>query len=250
MSANLRKILLKLKQKLNKDPKKTARIQKGPLKGFLWNLNITDTRYILGEYETSQAELILNKLESKTKFADIGANAGYFSLIAKSKFPNIDVTLFEPLPLNIQQLSQHFEVNGLKDQFTLKKLAIGDKIGEIEFSDSGNAAANTIMQESGMMQNSNTIKVQVDTIDHMAEELNWDENTFLKIDIEGAEFKALLGGKEYLQKFHPEFILATHDCHVQGVEKECLDFLSEVGYQYKLIKDDKISGQVDYLVFH
>lgn len=249
MSANLRKILVKLKQKFNKDPKKTARIQKGPIKGFHWNLNITDSRYILGDYETSQTDLILSKLKGKTKFADIGANAGYFSLIAKSKFPEVEVFLFEPLPLNIEHLSQHFRDNGLENSYELKKVAIGEKSGEIEFSDSGNAAANTIMKESSMMQSSRKIKVPIETIDQNAKAFNWDEKTFLKIDIEGAEFMALKGAKEYLTNFHPEFILATHDCHVPGVEKDCLDFLTELGYQHELVKDDKITGQVDYLIY-
>ena len=249
MSANLRKILLKLKQKFNNNPKKTALIQKGPLKGFRWNINITDTRYILGEYESSQTELILSKLKNKTKFIDIGANAGYFSLIAKSKFPNIEITLFEPLPINIEHIDQHFSENNMTEAYTLKKVAIGEQTGETEFSDSGNAAANTIMKESSLMNSSKKIKVQIETIDQNASSLNWDAETFLKIDIEGAEFMALKGGEQYFKKYHPEFILATHDCHVPGVEKQCLDFIQELGYQYELIKDDKISGQTDYLVF-
>jgi len=249
MTANLRKILLKLKQKFNNNSKTTAKIQNGPLKGFLWNLSITDTRYLLGNYESSQSDWILKSLKGKTKFADIGANAGYFSLLSKVIYPEIEVYLFEPLPLNIEQIHQHFKENNLGTDYHLCEVALSDSPGETEFSDSGNAAANTIMEESSMMQNSNKLKAKLETIDDNAEKFAWDSSTFLKIDIEGAEYLALKGGQNYFEKFYPEFILATHDCHVPGVEKQCLDFLSSIGYQFKLIKDDKITGQVDYFIF-
>ncbi|MEZ4938234.1 MAG: hypothetical protein R2799_11640 [Crocinitomicaceae bacterium] len=81
MSANLRKILVKLKQKWNNNPDRMVRIQNGPLKGFLWMLSISDSRYILGTYERVQTDLILREMKSSKSFADFGTNLGYYSLM-------------------------------------------------------------------------------------------------------------------------------------------------------------------------
>jgi FkbM family methyltransferase len=249
MNANLRKIFIKLKQKANNNPNKISNIQRGSLKGIKWLLNISDPNYLLGNYEKGQTALILDQMKTKSTFIDVGANSGYFSLGVKKHYPEKEVFLFEPLPKNIKIIKTHFSINFPNTSYNLIEKAIGDQQGNIQFTDSGNDSANTYKHESSLMNSSNKIDVTIDTLDHLAEEFKWSEDVFIKVDIEGAELDFLKGGAKYLSKFHPPIILATHDCHVPGVEKDCLDFSKKIGYQCKLIKDDKITGQVDYLLF-
>jgi len=57
----------------------------------------------------------------------------------------------------------------------------------------------------------------------------------IKIDIEGAEYDALLGSRNVISKYHPTIFLSTHNCQNPGVHKKCYDFLDEIGYQLRYI---------------
>ncbi|MEN6607484.1 MAG: FkbM family methyltransferase [Bryobacteraceae bacterium] len=54
------------------------------------------------------------------------------------------------------------------------------------------------------------LKLPLTTIDKMVEELKLDRVDYIKMDIEGAEKKALVGGRQTLAKFHPRLALATY----------------------------------------
>ncbi|MCB0478352.1 MAG: FkbM family methyltransferase [Crocinitomicaceae bacterium] len=226
-----------------------VRIQRGPLKGFLWLLSISDSRYILGTYEEGQTDLILKEMKSSKSFADFGANSGYYSLMVKKMYSNAEVFMFEPLPKNIQIIENHFKANFSEQNYHLDPCAVGNMNGTIEFTDSGNDSANTYKKESSMHEFGEKIEVQITKLDDLAEKYNWDSSIFMKVDIEGAEEDFLQGGLNFLRKFKPKMILATHDTHVPGVEKACLDIATDLGYQFEVINDDKIKGQVDYLLF-
>lgn len=249
MSANLRKILVKLKQKLNNNPDKTMKIQRGPMKGIQWLLAISDPNYLLGEYEKGQTELILDKMKTANGFADFGANSGYYSMLVQKHFPEAKLYLFEPLPKNATIIRKHFSKNFEKPSFQLDEVAVGDKTGQIEFTDSGNDSANTYKKESSMQKYGSKIQVEITTLDAIAEKYGWDRDILIKVDIEGAEADFLVGGETYLKQYRPTMIFATHDAHVPGVEQKCIDLLLSYGYDYKKIKDDKITGQADYLFY-
>ncbi|MCB9225115.1 MAG: FkbM family methyltransferase [Crocinitomicaceae bacterium] len=221
------------------------KIRKGVLKGQKWSVSIPDSRYIAGEYEEALSELVVDQVSKSKRFIDIGANAGYFSLVA-AKYGQKDVEhlAIEPFPENVDLLNKHLSVNNIKD-VNVKEMAISDQNGEIEFSDSGNLAANTYKTESSVFSNK-VIKVKTMTLDQLAEENQLNESCFLKIDVEGAEYDVLKGGKIYLSQFKPDLVLATHDNHVKGVKVDCLNFLSEIGYKCSTLADVKIDGQEDF----
>ena len=62
----------------------------------------------------------------------------------------------------------------------------------------------------------------------------------------------LLGAVKTLTQYRPKILLATHDCHVPGVQKKCVDFLEEMGYTLTRMDASikKISGLDDYIAVH
>ncbi len=192
----LLKIGLKIQRKFN--PNKFKKIQSGFLKGKLWKIAIPDSRYIIGNYEPELAKIIFNEIQLGKQFVDIGANAGYFSLLA-SENSTKKVISIEPIPQNIQFLKEHIEINRIEN-IEILPIAISDKIGEIEFSNSDNLSANTYKKESVMFKGEG-IKVQTITLQELAKRNSLDANCFIKIDVEGAEFDVLEGGKEFLEKY-------------------------------------------------
>lgn len=223
------------------------RILSGPLKGYLWNKRISDPRYIIGIYETNQARLIIDHLGSSKRFVDIGANAGYYTLLASKYSPARHLAL-EPLPSNFARLKEHCRLNEVKHVDFLEA-AVSASNGTVEFSDSGNDAANTYKTES-TIYNDATITVKTLTLDQLASDYKLDGNVVLKIDVEGAEADVLEGGMNYLKSYHPVLLLATHDCHVAGVKEKCLEILKTLNYECKLVQDSKISGQDDFLCLY
>lgn len=223
-------------------------VKSGMMKSAKWNSLIPDSRYILGTYEPNLALVIKNEVEQGKRLIDIGANAGYFSLLA-SKYGNKQLThiAVEPMPENIHFLKQHIKIN-LADNIEIYQLAISDKIGEIEFSNSGNLAANTYKKESSMFKD-DTIVVKTIDLNTFALKNKLDSNCFIKIDVEGAELDVLKGGLEFLKQHKPTLLLATHDCHVKDVKKDCLDLITSIGYKYQVLDDIKIDGQEDFLCF-
>jgi len=242
----LLKIRLKIQRKLN--PNKFKKIQSGFLKGKLWKIGIPDSRYIIGNYEPELSKIIFNETQLGKQFVDIGANAGYFSLLA-SQYSNKKVISIEPMPENVQFLNEHIKMNKINNIEVLP-IAISDKNGEIEFSNSDNLSANTYKKESVMFKGEG-IKVQTISLQELAERNSLDSNCFIKIDVEGAEFDVLEGGKDFLKKHHPNLMVATHDCHLAGVKEKCIQILTELGYTTTPIKEEKeILGQEDfYCVF-
>ena len=74
----------------------------------------------------------------------------------------------------------------------------------------------------------------------------------IKIDIEGAEYDALIGATNTLIKYKPNLLLATHNCKVPGVKEKCLAYLKELGYtlEHTGYQNRAIAGLDDYIAIH
>jgi FkbM family methyltransferase len=223
----------------------TTKIKAGPLRGSYWHVKIPDSRYLLGIYEPEMADIIVKAVRDGKQFVDIGANAGYFSLLAhKYCHDNKTPISVEPMPENIKLLELHFKLNNIQNH-TIEALAISDRSGSIQFSNAPNLAANTYKQESSMHQY-DSIDVPTNTLSFIAEKYKLAENCLVKIDVEGAELDVLKGGADFITTYKPSILLATHNCHVPNVKEDCLAFLQKIGYQTTPIADVKIPGQADF----
>lgn len=245
MSYLISRLNLELRKFLSKGD--FLQISRGRLKNYWWSRHISDPRYLMGMYETNQAKLIIDYLAASKRFVDIGANAGYYTLLASKHSPARHLAI-EPLPSNFIRLKEHCRLNRV-EHVDFLEAAVSSHNGTVEFSDSGNDAANTYKKESSLNMDK-TITVATITLDQLAADYQLDEKVVLKIDVEGAEGDALEGGMNYLKTCHPPILLATHDCHVAGIKDKCLEILKNLGYECQLVQDSKISGQDDFLCLY
>ncbi|MBC7489763.1 MAG: FkbM family methyltransferase [Glaciimonas sp.] len=72
------------------------------------------------------------KLNSGSCVLDIGANIGMFSLYAAQKFEKVRILCFEPAPHCLDRLRINLE--SLGDSVKIFPTALGDTVGEVEFS--------------------------------------------------------------------------------------------------------------------
>ena len=82
---------------------RTGRIGRGVGKGLLFNVGSCNAGYLLGTTEPEVQEVLATLLRPGMAFYDIGANVGFYSILAaRLTGPTGLVISFEPLPLNFQ----------------------------------------------------------------------------------------------------------------------------------------------------
>ena len=92
-------------------------------------LNIVDRiqrRMFVKKSHEPETEIHLKKFPKNSKcFLDIGANVGYFSLMAKAINPHIAVFSFEPNPNNIKKIEENIKLNDYQN-ITLSSSCVSD----------------------------------------------------------------------------------------------------------------------------
>ena len=82
----------------------------------------------LNVYENFEIEILIEKLEAHMTVIDIGANIGYYTLLAASRVEK--VLAFEPDTTNFKLLEKNVAVNNCNN-VTCYQLAIADKEGSV-----------------------------------------------------------------------------------------------------------------------
>ncbi|MEO7445653.1 MAG: FkbM family methyltransferase [Ferruginibacter sp.] len=228
---------------------KYLRIMDGPLKGLKWVTSM-NYQYLTGDYiDEVELSLLKNNLDTtEPVFYDVGANVGYFSMTVKKLVPRTEVYAFEPMPDHIQTFRKHLRLNNLHGIELVEK-AVSGKSGPVTFSGYTDSEGNTYKTESALFKNApSTITIESTTIDDFVA-TSGKVPQLIKIDVEGAELDVLEGALKTLHTHHPVLLLATHECHVPGIEEKCVHFLKHNGYSVKPVTTDNkhVPGLQDYI---
>jgi len=203
-------------------------------------------------YEPTETDLIKSILKPGMTFVDIGANIGYYSILAsKCVGENGKVFCFEPAPSNFSFLQKNIEANSAKNIVAIQK-AVSDQKGTLHlFMDEHLSGGHQIFN-SGIKSKS----VEVETIS--VDEFFQNENSkidLLKIDIEGAEMFALQGMKQTLAA-NPQMNFIT-EFYPKMIERggfspqQYLNELRALGFSLSIIDEEKkiIFHAVDEEIF-
>ena len=182
-------------------------------------LNFKDFKFFSYPQKTNYSRFLLSRVEMPDKgeinfinkniddnsiFLDCGANQGFYSIPIAAKNNLIDVHSFEPSDKEFELLKDNIKINNLKN-ITLRKNAILDKIGKVNFFDTNSNINDT---SGGVLINSNdninkTKEVEGLTLDSYVKKINvpLDKKILIKIDIEGYDIHAIYGAKEIINKY-------------------------------------------------
>src|SRR5712692_7002997 len=83
----------------------------GKLRGKRWIVGSGIHGCWLGWYESEKQRAISKEVRSNTVFYDIGANVGFYSLLASMLVGPGKVFSFEPMPRNFSYLKRHLDLN-------------------------------------------------------------------------------------------------------------------------------------------
>ncbi len=214
--------------------------------GIILDLNIGDwvqeNLFFLGEYEDAELKFTEKSLNPGDVFLDIGANIGLYSLYAFKSVGNSGrVISFEPLKVNFNTLSHNVSINNARN-IVLENIGISDREGEIEILYDEHEA-NLGMASSYLSDYSHSQKIATISIDQYMDRNPVEKVDFIKIDIEGGEYQALLGMKNTLIKHSPILLIEINEevlSRTPHNEKDILMFLKDLGYEKQAIDDNPV----------
>lgn len=194
-------------------------IKSGPLRGARWIVGAGVHGYWLGTYERNLQKLFVETVGTNDVVYDVGANVGFYTLLASRLAKN--VVAFEPLPRNLSYLDRHIVLNGARNVRVIEA-AVSDIEGVARFSEAPHAAM-------GKLSKGGSLEVRTVALDALPD---LPPPTVIKMDIEGGEAKALRAAQKLLTRHRPTIFLSTHG---EAVERECLEFLKSLSYKVRQI---------------
>jgi FkbM family methyltransferase len=159
-----------------------------------------------GLFEYYDMAFLLHFLRPNDLFIDIGANIGWYSLIAAQKIKAENhIYAFEPASNAYQKLLKHISLNEAS-QISAHNCCIADYEGEILLNICEDDAYNSV-GNSPILNIQEQVNSPVINIDAFIEKYRIPKVDIIKIDTEGAEMLVLKGAKKTLQKFSPVIFL-------------------------------------------
>lgn len=146
---------------------------------------------------TTFNEFLVHKLAAGATFLDIGANVGFFALLAARLVgPSGRVYAFEPEPDICEALQRSASANGF-DHLHALQLALSNHDGELTFYRARDGTASSLVPEAPghEARYERTLSTRVSTLDAIVAEQQIDPAriSLLKVDVEGEEPRTILG---------------------------------------------------------
>jgi FkbM family methyltransferase len=165
--------------------------------------------------EHSKEEKFLSSLplNNKTVF-DIGGYIGLMTVYFSKSVGSGKVVVFEPNESNITRIKTHLGLNGVSNARIIpfgvanekKNLSFVVREGSEATGSLDKGIQSLLKQQGGWSE----YEIRVDTLDNLVNVFSLAAPDFIKVDIEGMEFPALLGMKNTIAKFAPQFFIEIH----------------------------------------
>jgi FkbM family methyltransferase len=171
-----------------------------------WNLAEQQRQvYGTGEQAVKPGDVVL----------DCGGNVGTWTRTALDHGAGL-VVAFEPAPENIESYRRNFRDQIAASRVILIPKGVWDKEDVLVLRrDPANSAADTFVMLPGAKD---TVQAPLTTIDRVVAELKLPRVDYIKMDIEGAEIRALAGARETIARFHPRMSIAAEHSGDDGLK--------------------------------
>lgn len=190
-------------------------------------------------YKSFEYSDIFEELSKQVNnFLDIGANIGYYSLLAVQANPKITVHAFEPALGPKYYLNENIKLNGFKNNITSVDVALSNETGAIDFYEVENVKYRYLKYNLAGEGNAGTKKtsrnfikntVNAITLKHFINDQNIDPIDLIKIDTEGTEYDILMSAKDEIKKHEPIVICETL---FNTIEENLENFFAELSYEF------------------
>lgn len=214
---------------------------------FATNQTNTTTQLLFwnGPYTFEYTAIFEQLIKNCRCFYDVGAHAGYYSLIAAAVNPNIRAVAFEPASGPFHYLNKNVSLNAFSDRISVENLALGDLTGTTEFLEAThhkyqymehNLVAVSNLSFGQPNRKMKSVKVRITTIDDYVKQHPDLVPDIIKMDTEGTENLILAGAKNTLES-KPIVICETL---FNKIEKQLEDIMASHGYEFYNFKNGKL----------
>lgn len=195
-------------------------------------------------FDSSLVKDILMSFKDKYIFYDIGANTGWYSMLAALLNKRSSVYSFEPVTEHVDCLKESITLNRFDDRVIIHPVALSNTNGEASILLAGSGSS---LEKEFLPVNEGVRIIQTKTLDSLVKMYNIPFPDFIKIDVEGHEYKVLLGAKEVLSKSTPilfiEIAKTLKNIHRNFVHKDyeaIFSLLFSLGYEPFIVKNDTL----------
>jgi len=205
-------------------------IAHGRGKGLRFNPGGANPGYVLGTTEPGVQQALVELLEPGMTFYDVGANMGFFSMIAWRRV-GLDgrVVSFEPLPESARTLRHNVVLNDAQN-VEVVEAAVAAQPGRAELAVTAESVQAHLAEIDTDAPTLGLVDVDVTTIDA---ELAAGRSApdVIKIDVEGAELAVLEGMRGAFHRHPPKVI-----CELHGTNAEVCRYFEELGYRLDTVE--------------
>lgn len=151
---------------------------------------------------------------------DCGASIGPFTKKALAAGAKLVVAI-EPSPENIECLRRTFSNEINAGRVIVYPKGVWNQKDELSFKLEKLSVSDRIIQKPEEGDQNRIIHIPVTTIDNIVSELKLEKVDFIKMDIEGAEQKAMMGAQQTIVKNHPRMAIATEhtDNYIENAQR-------------------------------
>jgi FkbM family methyltransferase len=210
---------------------------------FPKNAFIFDIACEEGIYEQTLLHQILGVIEPGSWYFDVGANVGLMSVPILDTMKDVHVVSFEPSPNSSPYLERTWSKSPWQDRWKLVFKAVGNRIGETEYSlSTPNLAGYDGIKPTSRVKTVGVQSVPISTLDEEWKVLGRPVVSCIKLDIEGAEMQALAGAQELIETMRPHIFLEWYGENFRCFGNEPQDVLTAAEkFEYEVVAVPNLS---------
>jgi len=190
-----------------------------------------------GVHEKYETKLFKDLIKPGMVVVDIGANIGYYTLIAAKLVESKGkVYAFEPEPNNYRLLIKNIEVNGYNNVIPIQK-GVSNKPGKTKLFISKTVLSSLSFSEDNVPEKKEFVMVETITLEKFFEDSKVD---FIKMDTEGAEGLIIEGAGKVLKKNDLKIAMEFWPYGLKNLGTDPLKLLHKFqnhGFKIKLIDE-------------
>ena len=183
--------------------------------GFVLSLDLRSAMqshaYFSGEYDTAVVHDLASLIQQEWVVIDVGASIGFYTIPLARRCTAVKAVMIavEPLPSNFETLQRNLAINGVAQLTIAANVALGRERGSVNLvlredfvagAITGNASVEIADGKDAAFQ---TVRVPVDTLDHLLAEKNCGRVDMIRVDIEGGEKDLFAGGSQAIARSKP-----------------------------------------------
>lgn len=197
-----------------------------------------------GVVDQDLTNYLKKNIKPDSVFFDIGANSGFFSLLASKLAKRGSVHAFEPVPSVFHNLEKSIKKNNISN-IIANQLCLSNKTGMTPFYVSYHSDVSSVKKTSYQKKHK-LIKVKTITLNSYCQNNNIKKIDIIKIDTEGSEKNILFSSKKILNTYKPTLVVEFSNITAKAFHyhpSDIYDFLQKQGYRMFSIRNGMLTFQ-------